>query len=89
MRGPYAKVSQTNKYTPIKMNIPDISERSIKAGLLFRIDSFSKIFIITSRIQNLYTAGIRTLNDRVSKLPDSTIRVRLQHINSGEVIDID
>lgn len=89
MRGPCTQVSK-HTCTPINRdNIPHISESSIKASFLLPLDSFSKVLVIASRIQKLDTASIRALDDRVPELPDRTIRVRLQLVDSSEVIDID
>lgn len=89
MRDPCTQVSKHTCIAKKKDNIPNISERSIKASVLLPLDSLSKFLVVTSRIQKLDTTSIRALKDRVSELPDGTIRVGLQLVDSSEVIDID
>lgn len=46
------------------------------------------IFPVANRVEKLDTTGVRALENRVLKLPDSTILVRLQIRNAGEVVDV-
>ena len=69
--------------------IPVVRDRSRESSVRLGRHLVVDIIPVTDRAQELDTAIVRSFQNRVSKLPNSTILVRLQIRDTGEVVDED
>lgn len=70
-------------------HLPVVRNRSREASIRLGRDFIVDILPVADGIKELNTTGVRSLQNRVFKLPNSTILVRLQIGNAGKVVDVD